>query len=54
MKQTTTRNYYTANRPAYPNAATRREVFQKLLDGAVVAVSGAGIGAVVLLLLALF
>lgn len=38
---------------AYPNAATRREVFQKILDGALVAASGMGIAAIVLLCLVL-
>lgn len=54
MKTTTARSYYAAQQPAYPNAATRREAFHKLLDCAVVAVSGAGIGAMVLLMLSLF
>ena len=35
---------------SYPNAATRREIFHKLLDMALVAASGMGIAAVLLLL----
>ncbi len=38
---------------AYPNAATRREVFQKILDAVLVAASGMGIAAIVLLCLVL-
>ena len=38
---------------SYPNAATRREIFQRILDGAVVAASGMGIAAIVLLCLVL-
>ena len=33
----------------YPNAATRREVFHRLLDTALVAASGMGIAAMLLL-----
>ena len=33
----------------YPNAATRREVFHKLLDTALIAASGMGIAAMFLL-----
>lgn len=52
MKATT--RYYPATRqPAYPNAATRRELLHKLLDYALVTVSGIGIGAMLLLALAL-
>jgi hypothetical protein len=42
-------------RPAvpYPNAATRREVLHKILDTLLVAASGMGIGAMLLLLLVL-
>ena len=36
-----------------PNAATRRQVFHKILDILLISASGAGIGAMVLLLLAL-
>lgn len=38
---------------AYPNAATRREVLHKVLDTLLVAVSGMGIGAMLLLLMVL-
>jgi len=34
----------------YPNAATRRQVAQKMLDGILVAASGMGIAAALLLL----
>ena len=37
----------------YPNAATSRELFQKLLDAALVAASGMGIAAMLLLFLVL-
>lgn len=37
----------------YPNAATRREVLQKLLDSLLMAASGIGIGAILLLLMVL-
>ena len=37
----------------YPNAATRREVLHKVLDTLLVAVSGMGIGAMLLLLMVL-
>lgn len=37
----------------FPNAATRRQMFHKLLDTALVAASGAGIGAMLLFWLAL-
>ena len=37
-------------RISYPNAATRREIARKLLDTALVAASGIGIGAILLLL----
>ena len=42
-------------RPAvsYPNAATRQEVLQKILDTLLVAASGMGIGAMLLLLMVL-
>lgn len=51
--KTTTHYYPAAQQPAYPNAATRRELLHKLLDYALVTVSGIGIGAMLLLLLAL-
>lgn len=44
-------NYRTA--VPYPNAATRREVLHKVLDTLLVAVSGMGIGAMLLLLMVL-
>ena len=34
-----------------PNAATRRQMVQRVLDGLLMAASGAGIGAMILLLL---
>ncbi len=37
-------------RLSYPNAATHRQVFQKVLDGILVAASGMGIAAALLLL----
>lgn len=37
----------------YANAATRREIFQKLLDSLLVAASGMGIAAMVLLYMVL-
>ncbi len=46
--------YKAYNRPVtpipYPNAATRREILQKLLDTALVAASGMGIAAMLLLI----
>ena len=42
-------NYRPAARIPYPNAATRREVFHRLLDTALVAASGMGIAAMLLL-----
>lgn len=44
-------NYQTAF--SYPNAATRRELLYKVLDTILVAVSGMGIGAMLLLLMVL-
>jgi len=38
---------------SYPNAATRREVLHKVLDTLLVAASGMGIGAMLLLLMVL-
>lgn len=40
------------DRIPYPNAATRREVLHKLVDLALVAASGMGIAAMLLLLMA--
>ena len=37
----------------YPNAATRREMLQKILDLLIMGAVGAGLGAVALLLLAI-
>ena len=47
--------YKSACRPAfpYPNAATRQEVLHKVLDTLLVAVSGVGIAAVLLLCMVL-
>lgn len=42
-------NYRPIPQLPYPNAATRREVFHKLLDTALVAASGMGIAAILLL-----
>lgn len=42
-------NFRPMPRFPYPNAATRREVFHKLLDTALVAASGMGIAAILLL-----
>lgn len=41
--------YRPTPRIPYPNAATRREVFHKLLDTALLAASGIGIAAMLLL-----
>ncbi len=53
MKTAIYKNTPNAIRFAYPNAATRREVFQKFLDAVLVAASGMGIAAIVLLCLVL-
>ena len=53
LMKATTRYYPATRQPAYPNAATRRELLHKLLDYALVTVSGIGIGAMLLLALAL-
>ena len=55
MKATATRKgYYTpqTNLP-YPNAATRREIFQKILDLLLMAAIGIGAATVALFLIAL-
>ena len=52
MKAATCKSNYPAIVP-YPNAATRREVLHKILDTLLVAVSGMGIGAMLLLLMVL-
>lgn len=38
----------------FPNAATPRQMVHKILDGLLMAASGVGIGAIVLLALAIF
>ena len=43
-------DYRPIPRFTYPNAATRREMFHKLLDTVLVAASGMGIAAILLLL----
>ena len=53
MKAITYKSAPNTIRFAYPNAATRQEVFQKILDGILVAASGMGIAAIVLLCLVL-
>ena len=55
MKATVARRPKFMNCPVvcYPNAAGRRQVFHKLLDTLVITASGAGIGAVLLFLLAI-
>ena len=54
MKATTSERTQYATRPAlsYPNAATRRQVFQKVLDFLIMAASGVGLGALLLFILA--
>ena len=52
MKTAICKSTYRAIAP-YPNAATRREVIHKVLDTLLVAVSGMGIGAMLLLLMVL-
>lgn len=46
---------YKTNRPAipYPNAATRRQVLQKVLDTLVITASGIGLSAALLLMMTL-
>lgn len=39
------------DRIPYPNAATRRELFHKLVDTALLTASGVGIGAIIALML---
>ena len=52
MKTAVYKSYYRPTKPfPYPNAATRRELLHKLLDAALVAASGMGIAAMVLLCL---
>lgn len=45
------RNYRTRTTIPFPNAATPRQVLHKIVDIALVAASGAGLGALLLLLL---
>lgn len=45
------RTYRPVRPAAYPNAATRREMLQKFLDGALLIASGAGIAAMILFML---
>ena len=54
MKTVTAHATVVTKRPnlPYPNAATRREVLHKLVDLALVAASGMGIAAMLLLLMA--
>ena len=52
MKATTAERIRYANTPMYPNAATRRQVCQKILDFLVMLASGIGIGAMLLFILA--
>jgi hypothetical protein len=49
MKTAVCKTYRQMERIPYPNAATKREILQKLLDGALVAACGMGIAAMVLL-----
>ena len=53
MKTTAYKSYRPTEAIPYPNAATRREVLHKFLDAALVAASGMGIAAMVLLALVL-
>jgi len=47
------RNYRSRQSIPFPNAATPRQVLHKIVDIALVAASGAGLGALLLLLLTL-
>lgn len=49
MKTAVCKTYRKMERIPYPNAATSREILQKLLDGVLVAACGMGIAAMVLL-----
>lgn len=55
MKATAAQRPTFMNSPVvyYPNAASRRQVFHKMLDVLLVTASGAGIGAILLFLLAI-
>ena len=48
-----TNNYKMRNPIPYPNAMTRKEMLHKVLDGLIVAASGMGLAASLLLLLTL-
>lgn len=54
MKATTAQRNELANTPLfpYPNAATRRQIRQKVLDFMVMVASGIGMGAMLMFLLA--
>lgn len=47
------RIYTFYNTAPYPNAATRRQILHKLLDTLIMGAAGAGLGALLLLMLAL-
>ena len=47
------RNYRSRQSIPFPNAASRRYMLHRLLDGLLMAASGAGIGAALLLMLVL-
>ncbi len=47
-------NAHFSVRPAYPNAATRKEILHKVLDLLLVAASGMGIAAMLLLCITIF
>lgn len=49
MKTTYCKPYRPMPQIPYPNAATRREILQKMLDAVLVAACGMGIAAMVLL-----
>ena len=50
MKTATAHNNY--RRPiAYPNAATRRQTFNKFMDGLLLLASGAGVAAMIMFML---
>ena len=53
MKTTACKTYQPTETIPYPNAATRREILQKVLDTALVAACGMGIAAMVLLAMVL-
>lgn len=54
MKTTVCKPYcHSVDQISHPNAATRREIFHKLLDTVLVAASGMGIATILLFMLAL-